>query len=281
VAPRRRDGRSAVLAAGTLLVTGLLLATAYNQAAADSPGREEIRAALIADIQRESAGGDELTAQLQELQAEVSGTRDHLLDSSAEGQRVLDELAVGEARAAAVRVSGPGLLVTLADAEPDADDDPVGGSGTEDPRGDVRDGDLQLVVNALWAAGAEAVSVNDQRLGPTSAIRFAGEAVLVDFRPVTNPYEVRAIGDPGALSAGFLGSDDVRALAVISDTYGLRFEYAREDELILPAASQPELLTARPAWDGGAAESSPAAAGASGSGGPPAGTGDVEPEGAP
>ena len=64
----------------------------------------------------------------------------------------------------------------------------------------MRDDDLQLVVNALWAAGAEAISINGQRLGPTTAIRFAGEAVLVDFRPVTNPYEISAIGDPDTLS---------------------------------------------------------------------------------
>ena len=69
------------------------------------------------------------------------------------------------------------------------------------PRGRVQDGDLQLVVNALWAAGAEAVSINGQRLGPTTAIRFAGEAVLVDFRPVTSPYEISAIGDPGRAAA--------------------------------------------------------------------------------
>ena len=57
------------------------------------------------------------------------------------------------------------------------------------------------MVNALWAAGAEAISINGQRLGPTTAIRFAGEAVLVDFRPVTNPYEISAIGDPDTLPA--------------------------------------------------------------------------------
>jgi uncharacterized protein YlxW (UPF0749 family) len=110
----------------------------------------------------------------------------------------------------------------------------------------VRDGDLQLVVNALWAAGAEAISINGQRLGPTSAIRFAGEAVLVDFRPVTNPYEVSAIGDPDALSTKFLASPEVGALAVISESFGLRFEFAKENELSLPAASTPELHSARP-----------------------------------
>jgi uncharacterized protein YlxW (UPF0749 family) len=136
--------------------------------------------------------------------------------------------------------------VTLANADPKADDDPVGGATEVDPRGRVRDGDLQLVVNALWAAGAEAISINGQRLGPLTAIRFAGEAVLVDFRPVTNPYEVSAIGNPETLSSKFLASPEVSALAVISESFGLRFEFSREDELTLPADSIPELRTAAP-----------------------------------
>ena len=110
-------------------------------------------------------------------------------------------------------------------------------------------GGVACLANALWAAGAEAISINGQRLGPTSAIRFAGEAVLVDFRPVTNPYEVRAIGDPETLSSGFLASPEVGALALIEETYGLRFDFARKDDLSLPAASTPELRAARPVTD--------------------------------
>jgi len=289
-APARRSSRSAVLVAVTLLLSGLLLAVAYNQAAAKSPGREAIRAALITDIDRETTAGDRLSAQLETLETDVSRTRDHMLESTVEGQRALDRLAQAEAGAAAVEVSGPGLMVTLADHEPDADDDPVGGTNNEDPRGQVRDGDLQLVVNALWAAGAEAISVNDERLGPTSAIRFAGEAVLVDFRPVTNPYEVRAIGDPARLSTGFLANDDVRALAVISETFGLRFEFAQEDELTLPAASPAELRAAEATSDGSAAETgktpvpsgqSPPSSSAQPSSAPSSRTPDDQPEEAP
>jgi uncharacterized protein YlxW (UPF0749 family) len=70
--------------------------------------------------------------------------------------------------------------------------------------------------------------------------------VLVDFRPVTNPYEISAIGDPDSLSAEFLASPEVGALAVISQTFGLRFEYAEEEELSVPAASVPELRSAVP-----------------------------------
>jgi uncharacterized protein YlxW (UPF0749 family) len=245
-APRRRLSARTMVAL-TMAVAGLLLAVTYNQAAASAQGREQVRAALVDDIRHDSDETDELAAQLETLAGEVTSTRDELLAASAVGQRALDELARAERGAAAVPVTGPGLLVTLANADPEADDDPVGGgTAEEDPRGRVRDGDLQLVVNALWAAGAEAVSINGQRLGPTTAIRFAGEAVLVDFRPVTNPYEVSAIGDPDTLSTKFLASPEVGALAVISESFGLRFEFAREDELSLPAAGIPELRSAGP-----------------------------------
>ena len=161
------------------------------------------------------------------------------------GQEALDDLARAEQAAAAVPVIGPGLRVTLANAESSADQDPVGETTEEAAGGRVRDGDLQLVVNALWAAGAEAVSINGQRLGPTSAIRFAGEAVLVDFRPVTNPYEISAIGDPDTLSSRFLAIPEVSALASVAVTFDMRFDFAQEDHLSLPAASAPELRVAR------------------------------------
>ena len=51
-----------------------------------------------------------------------------------------------------------------------------------------------MVVNALWAAGAEAISVNGQRIGPDTFVRTAGSAILVNVTPVSSPYEVAAIG---------------------------------------------------------------------------------------
>ncbi len=241
---RRRRGQ--LLVALTLLVAGLLASITYGEAAAGAQGREEVRAALVEEIEAESAVTDGLAVDLEAVRAEVTATRDDALAATAVGQRALDRLADAELAAGVDPVSGPGLLVTLADAGPDADADPVGGTAEADPRGQVRDGDLQLVVNALWAAGAEAVGINGQRLGPTTAIRFAGEAVLVDFRPVTNPYLVSAVGDPGALRERFLTSPEVAALAAISESFGLRFEFAQEDELSLPAGSPPELRSAVP-----------------------------------
>ena len=245
-APPSRRRRAQLAVALVLALAGLLAAVTYDQAAAGAQGREEVRSALVSEVEAESETTDRLAADLESLRAAVTAARDDALAASAVGQRVLGRVEDAELAAGALPVSGPGLLVTLADAGPDADEDPVGGTTEADPRGQVRDGDLQLVVNALWASGAEAVGINGQRLGPTTAIRFAGEAVLVDFRPVTNPYLVSAVGDPATLRSRFLASPEVNALAVISETYGLRFEFAQEDELSLPAGSPPELRSAVP-----------------------------------
>ncbi|TYP89179.1 DUF881 domain-containing protein [Blastococcus xanthinilyticus] len=249
--------RGRVLLGVTMAGAGLLAAVTYGLAADRAQGRQEIRAALVRDIQDESALGDELAGQLETLRAEVTRTSDDLLAATAVGQRARDALARAEQGTAGVAVTGPGLLVTLANADADADDDPVGGTTEEDPLGRVQDGDLQRVVNALWAAGAEAISINGQRLGPTSAIRFAGEAVLVNFRPVTDPYEISAIGDPDELANSFLLNPLVRALAEDSINFGLRFEFAKEEELSLPAASPPELRSAQPLDPGGATGTEP------------------------
>jgi uncharacterized protein YlxW (UPF0749 family) len=240
----RTGRRSRMVVALVMVVAGLLAAVTYEQAAAGEDGRAQVRRALLGDIEAETSTADELTTQLDGLRREVNRTREQALRATAVGQRALEQLSAAEQGAGALPVSGPGLLVTLANAEPDADSDPVGGQSGADPNGLVRDGDLQLVVNALWAAGAEAISINGQRLGPTSAIRFAGEAVLVDFNPVTNPYEVSAVGDPDTLPSAFLASPEVRSLAVISESYGLRFEFAKENDLSLPAARLPELRSA-------------------------------------
>ncbi|MCW2695449.1 MAG: uncharacterized protein JWR62_534, partial [Modestobacter sp.] len=158
----------------------------------------------------------------------------------------LDRLAAVAMAAGTVAVTGPGLEVTLGNAAADADSDPVGGSPEIALAGLVQDSDLQLVVNALWASGAEAVSINGQRLGPTTAIRQAGGAILVDFRPVASPYEVAAVGDPDGLANGFLSSPEATYVAGLERDYGLTFQYARSDELSLPAGASAELRAARP-----------------------------------
>ena len=242
----RTRRRNDLLVALTLVGAGLLAAIAYQEAALGAQGREQVREALVEDIRLQSATTDDLAEQLDELALEVTRTREAALEASIVGKRALDRLTAAQKGAGVVAVTGPGLEVTLGNAAADADSDPVGGSDEIALAGLVQDTDLQLVVNALWAAGAEAISINDQRLGPTTAIRQAGGAILVDFRPVASPYVVAAIGDPGELRNGFLSSPEAAYVAGLERDYGLTFEFARADELSLPAGSSAELRAARP-----------------------------------
>ena len=123
------------------------------------------------------------------------------------------------------------------------------GAGTGDttaPRGvraidgRVLDRDLQDVTNALWAAGTEAMSINGLRLTVQTAIRSAGEAILVDFRPLSPPYVLRAVGDPARLEPDFVDSPTGRRFATYTSLYQLGFEVARARELLLPAAGADE-----------------------------------------
>ena len=242
----RRFPRGQVLVALTLVLAGFLAAVTYREAAAGAQGREQVREALIDDINRQSAATDDLAAQLEALTAEVTRTRAEVLTASAVGQRALERLQVAEQGAGLVAVSGPGLEVTVGNAAPDSESDPVGGSAAVAESGLVQDSDLQLVVNALWSAGAEAISINGQRLGPTTTIRQAGGAILVDFRPVASPYQVMAVGDPDDLANGFLSSPEASYVVGLQKEYGLQFDFARADDLSLPAATSPEVRWAQP-----------------------------------
>jgi uncharacterized protein YlxW (UPF0749 family) len=125
-------------------------------------------------------------------------------------------------------VTGPGLRVVLTDAEAAADEDP------EDLDLRVQDVDLQVLVNGLWAAGAEAIAVNGQRVGATTAIRSAGSAVLVDLVPLVGPYTVDAIGDAGAMQADLARSSAGQHVAMLHATYGIGLEMTSQRELRLP-----------------------------------------------
>jgi uncharacterized protein YlxW (UPF0749 family) len=183
-------------------------------------------------------------------------------------------------------VTGPGLQITLADAPASS----ASGSGA-DPRqgttpdqGRVLDRDLQSVVNGLWAAGAEAVSVNGQRLTARSAIRYAGQAILVDFRPLVPPYVVSAVGDAAGLQTRFAAGAAGAYLQALRDNYDVQAAIVPSANLKLPGAggSSTRFAYARsaaPAGPSGSTGTSPSGSpGTSPSASPsPGGTGSAPP----
>ena len=227
------------LALAALLVVGGVWGVAAAQTRQRAPGAAQLRAALVTQVNERAALTGKLAKDRARLEAETAAAREARLADTATGRRLSDEVGRLELAAGGVAVSGPGLVVTLDDAE-------VEGESGETR---VTDADLQSVVNALWSVGAEAVSVNDLRIGPLTAIREAGEAILVDYRPVSPPYVVRAIGDLDGLDPAFVDSPTARRLRTYGDAFGLRFDVERAKSLDLPASGTSRLRHARPAAD--------------------------------
>jgi uncharacterized protein YlxW (UPF0749 family) len=219
--PTARAARPWLAVAGVLAAT-LLVVVAAVQTHRRAPSAARARDALVGQVQAHSRSVDALQGRLNRLRVDTADLRDATLASSAAGRRLADRLDAAELAAGAVAVTGPGLRVTLDDSA--------------DGRNRVLDRDLQGTVNALWSAGAEAISIDGQRMTGQTAIRQAGSAVLVNFEPVTAPYDVDAIGDPVALETAFGSSRAAARLRAYTQLYGLRFHYARAATLTLPAA---------------------------------------------
>jgi uncharacterized protein YlxW (UPF0749 family) len=248
-------GRGSVwLLAGGLLAVGLLLATAFAQARDRAGSAAQAREALVAEVQQRADDNDAAQRRLDRQRATVQRAQRRELTVTAEGAALARRLGDLEAATGAGAVIGPGMVVRLDDA---ADTGDVGG-GDVDPRTDegddgrVTDRDLQTVVNEVWAAGAEAVAVNGQRLTALSAIRAAGDAVLVDFRPLAPPYVVEAVGDPDLLRPGFVGGFGGSYLQVL-EGYGITSTVRDDGRLELPASVGVALRYAAPPAEPGAA----------------------------
>lgn len=242
-APPDRSG-AWVLGAG-LLAVGLLLATSYAETRDRAGSAAQARDELVTEVQQRSAQNNAAQRRLDRQRAAVQKAQRDALALTGEGtdlSRRLDDL---ESATGAAPVSGPGMVLRLDDAGGDQGGADVDPRTQQDEDGRVTDRDLQTVVNEVWAAGAEAIAVNGQRLTALSAIRSAGDAVLVDFRPLTPPYVVQAIGDPDSLRTTFVGGFGGSYLQVLRG-YGITSSVSDSDRVSLPASAGVTLRYAMP-----------------------------------
>jgi uncharacterized protein YlxW (UPF0749 family) len=233
--PRARKVLSGITAV-TLAALGFLLVIAYRQTMADEPARTRAHDTLVRQVQDRRKDTAELQAQADRLRDEVAALRERELGGAAVARLTNLEAATGLAR-----VHGSGAKVTLADGPVTID--PV--TGERQTQGQVKDTDLQQAANALWAGGAEAIAINGMRLTSTTTIRQAGEAILVDQRPVTSPYEVVALG-PEDLAGKFRDGYAGKFFQELSRRYGLSFDTAEVDDVTLDAATELRLRVASP-----------------------------------
>jgi uncharacterized protein YlxW (UPF0749 family) len=236
---RPRSRVTIVLLVTGCLVAGLVLGVAAWRTESNEPRAENTRAALLQDIEAAQARQSQLAASATALADQLRASQ-----SAAGAAGPVAEVTALENQGQLTPVTGPGLRITL--------DQPPAAEGQD--RSVILDRDLQLLVNDLWAAGAEAVAIGGVRLGTRSAIRQAGGAILVDNRPVFWPLSVEAIGDPSAMQVKFISSPSSGRFSSFAQLYGIEFDQAVEESLSLPGGTAPDLLHAQPATTSGAPE---------------------------
>ncbi|MDQ0983298.1 DUF881 domain-containing protein [Streptomyces sp. V2I9] len=249
-ARRRADGSAGLprtlmsklgLAAG-LVVAALVVTLGAAEARISAPVVAKEREELIDRIEAETEAADTLESDVDELRSDVSERQRKALEDHGGDQGQLVALLSG-----ATPVEGPGVKLVVDDAK---DTDQGGGGPRESSgfadTGRVRDRDMQRVVNGLWESGAEAIAINGQRLTALSAIRAAGDAILVDNRPLVPPYTVLAVGDGEKLTTAFGDSADGQYLQALKESFDIRTSISEQPKVRLPAAPSLIVRTAEP-----------------------------------
>ncbi len=228
-----RDGRRMPRVLGSLGLIGLgvLLTTTALQTQSDQPAQAEERSRLIARINAREAEISQLASRTDELENAVEGLQGTNEQIGSRGEDLLDTLSESQLLAGSVSVTGPGVRITVDDQS----------EGVSSSGGTILDVDLQVLVNGLWQAGAEAIAINGNRLGSLSAIRTAGRAITVNYNSLTRPYVVTAIGDPNTLEASFAETPGGQAWFDLETNYGIHFDMETVDDLTLPSVPKERL----------------------------------------
>jgi uncharacterized protein YlxW (UPF0749 family) len=224
----------ALLVPLTALGAGLLFATS----AATAQGtdlRADRRLQLTELIARERAAVDRRADAAAELRARVDAAsaavaeRDSRISAAAAPREL-------EVSAGLTAVRGPAVTVSLDDAPRQPGRPPL----SDDPDDlVVHQQDVQAVVNALWAGGAEAMTLMGQRVVSTSAVRCVGNTVVLHGRVYSPPFVVTAVGDPDELTAALEREPGVQYFQSFVERFGLGYAVERESSVELPPYDGP------------------------------------------
>lgn len=232
VAARSRSGqggkqirsRHRVMLVVAAVVLGFLLAIAAGQNYRSAPAAEKQRNELIDRVNQADNRLTELRTHQSQLADEVRRLQAGGLSNDSAGAALQQKLDDLELQTGAISVTGPGIKAVIDDAK-----------NADAKEGRLLDVDLQQLVNGLWTAGAEAISVNGHRLTSLTAIRGAGSAITVDYSSLTPPYTVLAIGDTATMPARFAQSSGGQWVQYLVSNFDVRMTITTEDSLLVPA----------------------------------------------
>lgn len=209
-----------------------LLAGALFITSATSSDGTDLRAGRYNDlgslVRQESEALDQMRAEQARLADEVNAL------SSQVGDANVDEVREGadalRRPAGLVPMEGPGLSIALTDAPADVIDT----ADTEAGKLVVHQQDIQAVANALWAGGAEAMTIQDQRVISTTGIKCVGNTVVLHGVPYSPPYVITAVGNPDTMLTSVNTNPYIEIYRQYVERYQLGFEVDLHDEVTLP-----------------------------------------------
>ncbi|QNN54461.1 DUF881 domain-containing protein [Nocardioides mesophilus] len=232
-----------------------VLAGALFVTSAVSSGGTDLRAGRYDDLPGLVSAEARQVKQLRLRQEDLSGQVDQLTTALGDTRASAAEAEAAEVaqEAGTQAVHGPGVTVTLTDAPAESL-----GRVAEDEVNNlvVHEGDIQAVVNALWDGGAEAMTIQGQRIVSTTGIKCVGNAVIVNDVPYAPPYVISAIGPAGDMLTSLNQSPYIGFYLEAVVDYDLGWDVQVEDDITAPEfTGSTELSYARPAGDAGAATS--------------------------
>jgi uncharacterized protein YlxW (UPF0749 family) len=222
-----------------------VIAAAAAQAQSLAPGLTAAQRVLADSVAKTDQATDSLAQTRNALSGQVDDIARSRLRGDAEGRQLLaglDQLSLPAGSTAAI---GPGLTVTVTEPDAGRDLSDVSKERVPGSRQVILDRDLQLVVNSLWASGAEAVAVGGVRIGPNVTIRQAGGAILVDNHPISSPYQIVAIGPPNSMRDTFDRSPGLRRLRLLETSYHVGVTVSSEDGLTVPVGTTRDIKFAK------------------------------------
>ena len=206
------------------LFFGIAVANTQRQQPILEKNREDLRITISKNIDILNKTSEDLSSinnEIAQIQTNTPGLDFHGISQSNESN-----LQISSGLSS---VKGEGIEITINDA---AKTDSLESTDIDLAR--VYDSDLQLLVNALWASGAESIAINKTRLTSTSAIRSAGDAILVNYRPLLPPFVISAIGDKD-LKNRLIKHPDYLDLEFVVKTYGLGFSVSDNKDITMIA----------------------------------------------
>jgi uncharacterized protein YlxW (UPF0749 family) len=241
IARLRTAGRGkrawSVLVPAICIAAGFMFATSA-QAAHGTELRSPESANLVDLIRSAEGHVAQSSSQLAALQTSVSATT-HLAGSENSAVAAAQQAAVPlQVPAGLVAMSGPGIRVVLDDAH-----ELTAGAGVDPNQLVVHQSDMQAVVNALWAGGAEAMTVAGQRIIATSAVRCVGNTLLLNGSVFSPPFNILAIGPFSTMRTALDHSPGVTLYRQAASYYGLSYIVNQVSTVQLPAYTGPISLS--------------------------------------